>query len=340
MADKEKLKKLRATLDTINKDNGENTVMVLAEKTSPNIDVISTGSIGLDIALGVGGLPRGRVVEIFGPESSGKTTLAIHIIAEAQKKGGICAFIDAEHAFDSEYAQNLGVDMESLVVNQPDHGEQGLEIAEKLISSGNIDVCVIDSVAALTPLKEIEGDMSDSSMGLHARLMSKALRKLTSTTQKNNVLLIFINQLRDKIGVMFGSPETTTGGNALKFYASVRLDVRRSLTADNSVMEGKEKIGNLTTIKAIKNKVAPPFKKAEINIIYGKGFDKIGEAVQIASELGVIKKWGSKITLLDNGVGGETKYELEEFRNLLEDNEDFYNSISNSIKEKLNRDIN
>ena len=333
MADKEKLKKLKEACNTINKVTGENTVMLLSEVTTPNIDVIPTGSLGLDIALGVNGLPRGRVVEIYGPESSGKTTLATHIIAEAQKKGGICAFIDAEHAFDADYAANLEVDIETLVIHQPDYGEQALEVAEKLISSGAIDVCVIDSVAALTPKKEIDGEMDDSSMGLHARLMSKALRKLTATTRKNNVLLIFINQLRDKIGVMFGSPETTTGGNALKFYASVRLDVRRSLTADNSVMDGKEKIGNLTTIKVVKNKVAPPFKKAEVNIIYGKGFDKAGELVLLASDLlptEVFKKWGKQITYKDQ------KYDIAEFTELLSANEEFKNEIENLIKNTKN----
>jgi recombination protein RecA len=333
MADKEKLKKLKEACNTINKVTGENTVMLLSEVTTPNIDVIPTGSLGLDIALGVNGLPRGRVVEIYGPESSGKTTLATHIIAEAQKKGGICAFIDAEHAFDADYAANLEVDIETLVIHQPDYGEQALEVAEKLISSGTIDVCVIDSVAALTPKKEIDGEMDDSSMGLHARLMSKALRKLTATTRKNNVLLIFINQLRDKIGVMFGSPETTTGGNALKFYASVRLDVRRSLTAENSVMDGKEKVGNLTTIKVVKNKVAPPFKKAEVNIIYGKGFDKVGELVLLASDrlpTEVFKKWGKQITYKDQ------KYDIVEFTELLSANEEFKNEIENLIKNTKN----
>ena len=333
MADKEKLKKLKEACTLINKVTGENTVMLLSEVTTPNIDVIPTGSLGLDIALGVNGLPRGRVVEIYGPESSGKTTLATHIIAEAQKKGGICAFIDAEHAFDADYAANLDVDVETLVIHQPDYGEQALEVAEKLISSGAIDVCVIDSVAALTPKKEIDGEMDDSSMGLHARLMSKALRKLTATTRKNNVLLIFINQLRDKIGVMFGSPETTTGGNALKFYASVRLDVRRSLTAENSVMDGKEKVGNLTTIKVVKNKVAPPFKKAEVNIIYGKGFDKVGELILLASDLlptEVFKKWGKQITYKDQ------KYDIAEFTELLSANEEFKNEIENLIKNTKN----
>lgn len=334
MADKDKLKKLRETLDSINKTNGENSVMVLSEVKVEDINAISTGSLGLDIALGIGGLPKGKVVEIYGPESSGKTTLAIHVIAEAQKAGGICAFIDAEHAFDREYAQNLGVDVDNLVINQPDYGEQGLEIAEKLISSGTIDVCVIDSVAALTPLKEIEGSMDDSSMGLHARLMSKALRKLTATAHKNGVCLIFINQLREKIGVMFGSPEVTTGGNALKFYASVRIDVRRSTTAENSVVDAnKEVVGNLTRFKVVKNKVAPPFKKAEVNIIYGQGFDKLGELVLIASTNlpdEVFKKWGKTITY------GGNKYELGEFAELLSSNEEFKQELETLIKKYIN----
>jgi recombination protein RecA len=336
MADKDKLKKLKESIDSINKNNGENTVMLLSEKKKTEVDAISTGSIGLDIALGIGGLPRGRIVEIYGPESSGKTTLAIHVIAEAQKKGGICAFIDAEHAFDSEYAKKLGVDIDNLVINQPDWGEQGLEVAEKLISSGSIDVCVVDSVSALTPKKEIEGEMGDQNMGLQARMMSQAMRKLNATAHKNGVCLIFLNQLREKIGVMFGSPEVTTGGNALKFYASVRIDMRRSTTTENLILDAnKEAIGHLVRIKVVKNKVAAPFKKAELDLIYGVGFDSIGEIVEIASKLGVIKKWGKTITLLDNGAGGETKYDIEEFKTYLRDNEDFLYSITKSIKEKI-----
>ena len=331
MANKEKLKKLKEALESINKAHGENTAMMLSETPTVNQSVIPTGSIGLDMALGIGGLPRGRVIEIYGPESSGKTTLAIHVIAEAQKMGGMCAFIDAEHAFDRQYAANLGVDVDSMAINQPDYGEQALEVAEKLISSGAVDVVVIDSVAALTPKKEIEGEMDEASMGLHARLMSKALRKLTATTKKNDVCLIFINQLRDKIGVMFGSPETTTGGNALKFYASVRLDVRRSITTENSVMDGKEKIGNLTRIKVVKNKVAPPFKDAEVDIIYGKGFDKIGELLILADkhlDKEVFKKWGKQITYNGN------KYELSEFTELLNSNEELKQELEALIKNK------
>lgn len=324
--------KLKETLDNINKNHGENSVMILSEKKTPNIEVVSTGSLGLDIATGVGGLPYGRVVEIYGPESSGKTSLAIHVIAEAQKKGGICAFIDAEHAFDSEYAQRLGVDVDNLLISQPDYGEQGLEIAEKLISSGQIRVCVIDSVSALTPLKELEGEMGDSNMGLQARMMSQAMRKLVATTKRNNVCLIFINQLRDKIGVMFGSPETTTGGNALKFYASMRIDVRRSTTAENSVVEDGEVVGNITKFKLVKNKVAPPFKKAEVDIIYGVGFDKVGELLILGDKYldkEVFKKWGKQIT-----YNGE-KYELNDFVELLNSNEEFKKELETLIKNKI-----
>ena len=325
---------LKEALDKINETMGENTVMILSQKSEPNIEVVSTGSLGLDIALGVGGLPFGRVVEIYGPESSGKTTTAVHIIAEAQKLGGTCAFIDAEHAFDSEYATNLGVNVDNLIINQPDYGEQGLEAADKLICTGLINVCVIDSVAALVPRAELEGEMGDNKMGLHARLMSQALRKITGNARKNNVLLIFINQLREKIGVMFGNPETTTGGNALKFYASVRLDVRRSLTAENSVMDGKEKIGNQTTIKVVKNKVAPPFKKAVVDVIYGKGFDKIGEIITLAAEflpVETFKKWGKQITYKNE------KYDITDFTELLESNDEFRKEIENQIKQTIKK---
>ncbi len=333
MSTKEKIKKLKDAMEGINKDTGENTVMLLSDVSFPDQNSISTGSIGLDVAIGIGGLPKGRIVEIYGPESSGKTTLAIHVIAEAQKKGGLCAFIDAEHAFDKEYAKNLGVDVDSLVINQPDYGEQALDIATKLINSGALDVLVIDSVAALVPKKELEGDMDEASMGLHARLMSKAMRKLASVTKKNDVLLIFINQLRDKIGVMFGNPETTTGGNALKFYASVRIDVRRSTTTENSVVNAdKEVVGNITRFKVIKNKVAPPFKKAEIDILYGIGFDKVGELFILADKYlpkEIFKKWGKQITYQD------IKYDISEFTELLHSNEELKNELETLIKQNI-----
>lgn len=333
MSDKEKLKKLKEAMDSINKASGENSVMMLSDASYPTQESVPTGSIGLDIALGIGGLPRGRVVEIYGPESSGKTTLAIHVIAEAQKKGDICAFIDAEHAFDKEYAANLGVDVDNLVINQPDYGEQALGIAEKLINSGAIGVVVIDSVAALVPKKELDGEMDDTSMGLHARLMSKALRKITGAAKKNNVILIFINQLREKIGVMFGSPEVTTGGNSLKFYASVRIDIRRSTTTENSVVdENKEVIGNITRFKVIKNKMAPPFKKAEIDILYGTGFDKIGELLILADKYlpkEIFKKWGKQITYKD------AKYDLAEFVELLNSNEEFKDELEALIRKNV-----
>src|ERR1700756_713769 len=289
MSNAEKLKALKLTMDKIDKDFGKGSVMMMNEKSQDPMEVISTGSIGLDMALGVGGLPKGRIVEIYGPESSGKTTVATHIIAEAQKKGGMCAIIDAEHAFDSAYAQKLGVDIDNLLISQPDYGEQALEIADRLILSGALDVVVIDSVAALVPKGELEGEMGDSKMGLQARLMSQALRKLTATISKTNTICIFINQLREKIGVMFGNPETTTGGNALKFYSSVRLDIRRK----KAIKRGDETIGSECKVKVVKNKLAPPFREADFEILYGSGVNKLGELVDTAEKLGVMEKAGT-----------------------------------------------
>jgi recombination protein RecA len=302
-------------------------VMMMNEKSQDAMEVISTGSIGLDVALGVGGLPKGRVVEIYGPESSGKTTLATHIIAEAQKKGGMCAIIDAEHAFDSAYAQKLGVDIDSLLISQPDYGEQALEIADRLILSGALDVVVIDSVAALVPKSELEGEMGDSKMGLHARLMSQALRKLTATISKTNTICIFINQLREKIGVMFGNPETTTGGNALKFYASVRLDIRRMA----QIKDGDEAVGNRVKVKVVKNKVAPPFRSAEFDVVFGEGISKMGEIVDMGVELGIIQKSGSWFSYGTDklGQGRDT------VKQLLHDNPELATEIENKIREKV-----
>ena len=327
MSNTEKLKALKLTMDKIDKDFGKGSVMMMNERPITEQGVISTGSIGLDVALGIGGLPKGRVIEIYGPESSGKTTLATHIIAEAQKKGGICAFIDAEHAFDSAYAQKLGVDIDNLLISQPDYGEQALEIADRLILSGALDVVVIDSVAALVPKSELEGEMGDSKMGLHARLMSQALRKLTATISKTNSCCIFINQLREKIGVMFGNPETTTGGNALKFYASVRLDIRRM----TQIKDGDEIVGNHIKVKVVKNKVAPPFRQAEFDIIYGEGISKVGEIIDMGVELGIVQKSGSWFSYNSDKLGQGR----ESVKQLLVDNPEMANEIEGKIREKI-----
>ncbi len=323
-----KLKALKLTLDKLDKTYGKGTVMKMGDQAVQEVDVIPTGSLGLDIALGVGGYPRGRVIEIYGPESSGKTTLTLHAIAEAQKKGGIAAFIDAEHAFDRYYAENLGVDIENLIISQPDNGEQALEIADNLIRSGAIDIIVIDSVAALTPKSEIEGEMGDSKMGLHARLMSQALRKLTGSISKTQCTVFFINQLREKIGVMFGNPETTTGGNALKFYASVRLDIRRStqIKDTNSVVQG-----NKTRVKVVKNKVAPPFKMAEFDIMYGKGISKVGEIIDIGVEFEIIKKSGSWFSYDETKLGQGR----DAVKALLLDNPELFEELEVKIKDAI-----
>jgi recombination protein RecA len=323
-----KIKALELTLGKLEKTYGQGVVMKLGDRVDENIDVISTGSINLDIALGVGGYPKGRVIEIYGPESSGKTTLTIHAIAEAQKQGGVAAFIDAEHAFDASYAAALGVDIDNLYISQPDNGEQALEIADHLISSGAIDLVVIDSVAALTPKSEIEGEMGDSKMGLHARLMSQALRKLTATINKTNCTVIFINQIRMKIGVMFGNPETTTGGNALKFYSSVRLDIRRI----GSIKHGDEIIGNRTRVKVVKNKVAPPFNKVEFDIMFGKGISKSGEILDKAVELEIVNKSGSWFSYSDTKLGQGRDSVVK----LLNDNHELFDELQNKIKEIAN----
>lgn len=327
MSNNEKLKALKLTIDKIEKDFGKGSVMMMNEKSTDPLEVVSTGSIGLDVALGVGGFPRGRIIEIYGPESSGKTTVAIHVIAEAQKKGGMCAIVDAEHAFDSGYARKLGVDVDNLLISQPDYGEQGLEIADRLILSGALDVVVIDSVAALVPKGELEGEMGDSKMGLQARLMSQALRKLTATISKTNTICIFINQLREKIGVMFGNPETTTGGNALKFYASVRLDIRRMA----QIKDGDEAVGNRVKVKVVKNKVAPPFRSAEFDIVFGEGISKTGEILDMGVELGIVQKSGSWFSYNADklGQGRDT------VKQLLQDNPELANEIENKIREKI-----
>ncbi|HLV47124.1 MAG TPA: recombinase RecA [Flavobacterium sp.] len=322
-----KLKALQLTLDKLDKTYGKGTVMKMGDKAVEEVDAIPSGSLGLDLALGVFGYPRGRIIEIYGPESSGKTTLTLHAIAEAQKAGGIAAFIDAEHAFDRFYAEKLGIDIDNLIISQPDNGEQALEIAENLIRSGAIDIVVIDSVAALTPKSEIEGEMGDSKMGLHARLMSQALRKLTSTISKTNCTVFFINQLREKIGVMFGNPETTTGGNALKFYASVRLDIRKS----TQIKDGENVIGNKTKVKVIKNKVAPPFRTAEFDIMYGEGISKSGEVLDLAVDFDIVKKAGSWFSYGDTKLGQGR----DAVKALLKDNPELQEELEEKIKEAI-----
>jgi len=330
MSNPDKLKALQLTLDKLEKSYGKGTIMKLGDNTIEPMEFISTGSISLDIALGIGGLPKGRVIEIYGPESSGKTTLAIHAIAECQKKGGIAAFIDAEHAFDRFYAKKLGVDVENLLISQPDNGEQALEIADNLIRSGAIDIIVIDSVAALVPKSEIEGEMGDSKMGLHARLMSQALRKLTGTISKTGCCCIFINQLRDKIGVMFGNPETTTGGNALKFYASVRLDVRRI----SQIKDTDEVSGNRVKVKIVKNKIAPPFRIAEFDIMFGEGISKAGEIIDLGVDFGIIKKAGSWFSYGDTRLGQGR----DAVKQLILDNPELAEELEEKIKSSITAD--
>ncbi|MDB2326224.1 recombinase RecA, partial [Flavobacteriaceae bacterium] len=323
-----KLKALQLTLDKLDKTYGKGSVMRLGDSAIEEVESISSGSLGLDIALGVGGYPKGRVIEIYGPESSGKTTLTLHAIAECQKQGGIAAFVDAEHAFDRFYAEKLGVDVQELIISQPDHGEQALEIADNLIRSGAVDIVVIDSVAALTPKSEIEGEMGDSKMGLHARLMSQALRKLTGSISRTNCTVFFINQLREKIGVMFGNPETTTGGNALKFYASVRLDIRRSTQIKDA---DAQVLGNKTRVKVVKNKVAPPFRTTEFDIMYGEGISKIGEVIDLGVNYEIIKKSGSWFSYGDTKIGQGR----ESVKTLLQDNPDLMDELEVKIMEAI-----
>ena len=322
-----KLSSLKTILEKMDKTYGKGSVMMMGERSVEHVEVIPTGSLGLDVALGIGGYPKGRIVEVYGPESSGKTTLTLHAIAEAQKAGGIAAFIDAEHAFDRFYAEKLGVDVDHLVISQPDNGEQALEIVENLIRSGAIDIIVIDSVAALTPKSEIEGEMGDSKMGLQARLMSQALRKLTGTISKTNCVAMFINQLREKIGVMFGNPETTTGGNALKFYASVRLDIRRG----QQIKNGDSVIGNRTKVKVVKNKMAPPFRSTEFDVLYGEGISRVGEIIDLGVEYEVIKKSGSWFSYNDTKLGQGR----DAVKDLLRDNPELAEEIESRVREKL-----
>jgi recombination protein RecA len=335
MDKQEKLKAIKLMMDKTEKDYGKGSVMTLNERPDFDIEnVISTGSLGLDLALGIGGLPKGRIIEIYGPESSGKTTIATHVMAEAQKKGGFVGFIDAEHAFDKGYAQNLGVNVDELIISQPDYGEQALEIADRMINSGAFDVVVVDSVAALVPKGELDGEMGDNKMGLHARLMSQALRKLTASVSKTNTMLIFINQLREKIGVMFGSPEVTTGGNALKFYASVRLDVRRSISTANMIKgDNDEAVGHPVVVKVIKNKVAPPFRKAEFDIIFGKGINREGEILGIAVDMNIIQKSGSWFSYAESKLGQGK----DAVQDMLNDNPQFKQEILEKILAQLEK---